>query len=294
MRGRLTPPEGKPQPFKAALLVDGREQDAPALGEGNRTLSGRARLQPGANRIEVRLSNEWGESATVERQLTFQRPPRVEEIEEPAPDRGPFFNIVARVESPAEMVPQRAEVNGREWPADALRVEKVAGKEGQWRVIASKVPLEPGENLVRLVVGNKDGPSAPATRKVRWEPPAPPANVPALDEHPVGKSVSLRVQLEQHRANPTCASCHSRMDPLGFALEHFAIDWEQRRAVCPHGHASAQWVPRVDNRGNDSILCPRAELRVLTQCVETARSRERSPGMRCPILRRDRKRLGGF
>jgi hypothetical protein len=31
----------------------------------------------------------------------------------------------------------------------------------------------------------------------------------------------MRAQLEQHRANPNCASCHSRMDPLGFALEHF-------------------------------------------------------------------------
>jgi hypothetical protein len=52
-------------------------------------------------------------------------------------------------------------------------------------------------------------------------PPPPPATVPALDEHVVGKSISMRAQLEQHRANPTCASCHARMDPLGFALEHF-------------------------------------------------------------------------
>ena len=27
--------------------------------------------------------------------------------------------------------------------------------------------------------------------------------------------------MEQHRNNPVCASCHSRMDPLGFALEHY-------------------------------------------------------------------------
>jgi mono/diheme cytochrome c family protein len=52
-------------------------------------------------------------------------------------------------------------------------------------------------------------------------PPPPPANVPALDERPPGKSVSMRAQLEQHRANPNCASCHNRMDPLGFALENF-------------------------------------------------------------------------
>jgi len=31
----------------------------------------------------------------------------------------------------------------------------------------------------------------------------------------------MRQQLEQHRANPSCASCHARMDPLGFALENY-------------------------------------------------------------------------
>ena len=31
----------------------------------------------------------------------------------------------------------------------------------------------------------------------------------------------MRQQMEQHRSNPTCASCHQRMDPLGFALENF-------------------------------------------------------------------------
>lgn len=52
-------------------------------------------------------------------------------------------------------------------------------------------------------------------------PPPPPPDVPSLDDSGVGKSVSLRVQMEKHRANPVCASCHSRMDPLGFALENY-------------------------------------------------------------------------
>jgi hypothetical protein len=33
--------------------------------------------------------------------------------------------------------------------------------------------------------------------------------------------MTLRQAMEQHRANPTCAVCHSRMDPIGFALENF-------------------------------------------------------------------------
>jgi hypothetical protein len=49
----------------------------------------------------------------------------------------------------------------------------------------------------------------------------PPPDVPILDEKEVGKSVSLREQLEKHRNNATCASCHARMDPLGLALENF-------------------------------------------------------------------------
>ncbi len=51
--------------------------------------------------------------------------------------------------------------------------------------------------------------------------PPPPADVPALDEKAVGTSMSQRQQMEAHRANAICASCHSRMDPLGFGLENF-------------------------------------------------------------------------
>jgi hypothetical protein len=53
-------------------------------------------------------------------------------------------------------------------------------------------------------------------------PPPPPPNVPALKENEEGeKPLSVRERMEQHRKNPTCASCHARMDPLGFALENF-------------------------------------------------------------------------
>jgi mono/diheme cytochrome c family protein len=52
-------------------------------------------------------------------------------------------------------------------------------------------------------------------------PPEPPPDVPNLDETTIGTSASMREQLEMHRKNPTCASCHRRMDPLGFGLENF-------------------------------------------------------------------------
>jgi hypothetical protein len=59
-------------------------------------------------------------------------------------------------------------------------------------------------------------------------PPAPPPGVPPLDEAKAGQTASLRTQMEEHRKNPTCASCHSRMDPLGFGLENFNAIGEWR------------------------------------------------------------------
>ncbi len=52
-------------------------------------------------------------------------------------------------------------------------------------------------------------------------PPPPPPNVPALDESSVGHDASLREQMEAHRADPACATCHARMDALGFGLENY-------------------------------------------------------------------------
>ena len=52
-------------------------------------------------------------------------------------------------------------------------------------------------------------------------PPPPPPNVPPLAENDRANPTSLRERMEQHRASPVCASCHRRMDPLGFAMENF-------------------------------------------------------------------------
>ena len=52
-------------------------------------------------------------------------------------------------------------------------------------------------------------------------PPPPPPNVPSLKDTSEAKALTMRQRMEQHRANPACAVCHTRMDPLGFALENF-------------------------------------------------------------------------
>ncbi len=53
-------------------------------------------------------------------------------------------------------------------------------------------------------------------------PPAAPPDIPELEDNASGdKVLSMRERMEEHRANPACASCHNQMDPLGFALENF-------------------------------------------------------------------------
>ncbi len=54
-------------------------------------------------------------------------------------------------------------------------------------------------------------------------PPPPPADIPALktEAGETGKPLSMRAAMTLHRANPACASCHARMDPIGFAMENF-------------------------------------------------------------------------
>ena len=52
--------------------------------------------------------------------------------------------------------------------------------------------------------------------------PPPPPDVPVLENRrKEAKGLTLRQQLEKHRAKPECASCHQRIDPLGFGLENF-------------------------------------------------------------------------
>lgn len=69
-------------------------------------------------------------------------------------------------------------------------------------------PVKRGQWVLENLLGDK--------------PPDPPPAVPALDETQLANpDLTLRQQLELHRANPTCASCHALMDDIGFGLENF-------------------------------------------------------------------------
>jgi hypothetical protein len=68
-------------------------------------------------------------------------------------------------------------------------------------------------------------------------PPPPPPNVPSLSTQGSnsGEELSLREAMVQHRAQPACANCHARMDPIGFAMENFDAvgKWRERDAGKP-------------------------------------------------------------
>ena len=88
-----------------------------------------------------------------------------------------------------------------------------------------------GKGSVELVTSVADRTSP--VQRGKWvmanilgvNPPDPPPNVPALKDATASGAVAveqtMRQRMEQHRANPACASCHKMMDPIGFALENF-------------------------------------------------------------------------
>ena len=106
--------------------------------------------------------------------------------------------------------------------------------------------------------------------------PPPPPDVPDLeDSQDKGEELSLRAQLARHRADPSCAGCHDRMDPLGLALENFdAIGrWRDEEGGEPID-ASSQLVSGesfTDIRGLREILAQKQHLfyRCLTKKLMT-------------------------
>jgi hypothetical protein len=81
------------------------------------------------------------------------------------------------------------------------------------------------------------------------DPPAPPPNdVPPLDEEAGAKDQTIREQFAAHRENKTCARCHTKLDPLGFALENFDITgrWRDKYANGREVDASGTLMRKYD------------------------------------------------
>lgn len=110
----------------------------------------------------------------------------------------------------------------KEVEAESRQLERVSLPEGSRRggVMTMAGPL---------AVGSFPNRTSPVLRG-KWvletllgtPPPPPPPNVPELPENREGEPPkTLRERLMTHRENPVCASCHDRIDPIGFGLENF-------------------------------------------------------------------------
>ena len=110
------------------------------------------------------------------------------------------------------------------------------GIEGVFGLGFRRVALKPEQHRggllgqASILLSNSTGADSHAVRRAVWirdrllnDPPAPPpADVPKLDEaDPEFHKLSIREQLEIHRKNEACASCHRNIDPWGIALENF-------------------------------------------------------------------------
>ncbi|NND96538.1 MAG: DUF1592 domain-containing protein [Pirellulaceae bacterium] len=84
------------------------------------------------------------------------------------------------------------------------------------------------------------------------ELPDPPANVGAVQPSPPGKKLTFRERFEQHRDNAACAVCHDKVDPLGFALQHFDAGGKYILADGPDTNKK-----KKKNRGEDADIDPR-------------------------------------
>ena len=84
-------------------------------------------------------------------------------------------------------------------------------------------------------------------------PPPPPNDVPPLDEDAGDASLTIRERFAAHRENPSCAGCHSRLDPLGFALENYDITGRWRDTYTNGRDVDAAGVLRQTHPFDEAI-----------------------------------------
>lgn len=123
-----------------------------------------------------------------------------------------------------------------------------------------------------VLLANSNGTDSHPVRRGVWirdrlldDPPAPPPpDVPDLDEaDPEFAKLTVREQLEVHRAKASCASCHRNIDPWGIALEHFDAVGRWRQEIrAKHGdHVEVKSVLATDRLPDGTQLDGAASLR---------------------------------
>jgi WD40 repeat protein len=193
----IAPPDR--QPFEAVVLVDGQKQtDKPVFDAKADKLTAKARLQPGTNRIQVELTNQWQATSMSEPIVArYLRPARIVETS-PKESKKPLVDLVANVVSATPLVKDTAvaEVNGRKIGF----IEMADAGQGNWTVRLRDVPLDAGKNEVRLWVSNAEAqtrePGAWTINFVPQRPPEVSIVQPAVDTTVTEPESKVRAQIK--------------------------------------------------------------------------------------------------
>jgi WD40 repeat protein len=206
--GLLSPPNG-PNACEAILLVNGKQFGdpipVPAKAE---TIRGTFQLEPGLNRVQVRIrmGKALGDLSEAV-QVSYLQPPRVEQFEDAvkwkAPTEKAVVALAVRVHSALEVKKGNIEatVNGRD--ITEVAVDKDKADEQTWLVRMPSVALNKGPNEVRVWASNADGRSREPgvltlVYKLPPKPPAPPVVEflsPARDVTVTEPEIELRARI---------------------------------------------------------------------------------------------------
>ncbi len=188
LQAELAAPDDK-RAFTAEVVVNDRCQAKLPLEADKHTFKAAVKLDPGPNRIVVRLSNEWGASAVRELQMRYLRPPRVVHFAPPVMVDHAVLDLAADVESPTDLPPREAKLNDRVFRDDRLQTELVDREKGLWKVTLRDAALQDGDNALQLFVANTDDVSQePASAQVRYTKPKQPAPVVRFRDYKTGEA----------------------------------------------------------------------------------------------------------
>jgi hypothetical protein len=135
--------------------------------------------------------------------------------------------------------------------ADYYDIPGVEGPEFRRVAVPAGVPRGGLLGTAAILAMGSDGERSSPVERGAWvlqkllhDPPPPaPANVPQLSRFS-GKLMPARELMTAHQEQPQCAQCHRRIDPIGYALEHFdaAGRWREREytEIAPHPKAVKQ------------------------------------------------------
>jgi WD40 repeat protein len=176
-----------PQVFAARLLLNGKLTEAKVVLDAQARAASATvpltELRFGENRLQLELSNAWAATAVSGETIVRHVPvPREIRFEQPPVSVTPRIDLTARVRSPLLPETVDVEVNGRRLSQVTMKLGPNPKQEENHLVQLLQLPLDEGDNLVRLWVANAEARSLePGTVTVRYAPPKPPPPPPEVE-----------------------------------------------------------------------------------------------------------------